>query len=215
MNLQDYKIWETPTPSNIEVTKREGLEKWKWLQSEQVTYTNNGEKQNPWELISRKTSNGVIAVLPITEEWNIILIEEIRVPFIKPWCDGRTIWMPAWLVDTWHTKKHTVEKELSEEVGFQSDDISYVDTIASSEWMTDEEVDIFIALNCTKITKIIEWHKEVNGLILWHESGENIEAIYSVPYEKIDDFLDQARNEGMKKGWKIDNALRHLERRSK
>jgi len=31
-----------------------------------------------------------------------------------------------------------------------------VDSIASSEGMTDEEVDIFIALNCTKINKIIE-----------------------------------------------------------
>jgi len=214
MNLQDYKIWETPTPSNIEVTKREGLEKWKWLQSEKVTYTNNGEEK-VWEQITRDTNNGVIAVLPVTPEWNIILIEEIRIPFVTDNCDGRTIGMPAWLVDTWDSKETTVSKELSEEVWLKSDDISYVDTIASSEWMTNEEVDIYIALSCSKVTKIVEGHKEVNGLILWHESGENIEAIYSVPYEKIDDFLDQARNEGMKKGWKIDNALRHLERRSK
>ena len=61
----------------------------------------------------------------------------------------------------------------------------------------------------------MEWHKEVWWLILGHESWENIEAIYSVPYEKIDEFLDQAREQWMKKGWKIDNALRHLERRSK
>jgi hypothetical protein len=34
--------------------------------------------------------------------------------------------------------------------------MQYVDTIASSEGMTDEEVDIFIAFNCKKIEDIIE-----------------------------------------------------------
>jgi len=78
--------------------------------------------------------------------------------------------------------------------------------------MTDEEVDIFIARNCTKVTEIIDGHKEVWGLILGHESWENIEAIYSIPHEKIDEFLDEAREQWMKKWWKIDCALRHLER---
>ena len=137
MKLQDYKIWETPTPSEIQITKREELQNWRWLKTQKVAYQNNGEDK-VWELISRDTSNWVIAVLPVTEEWNIILIEEIRIPFIKDWCEGRVIAMPAWLVDTWDTKELTVEKELSEEVWFQSEDISYVDTIASSEWMTDE-----------------------------------------------------------------------------
>jgi len=214
MKLQDYKIWETPTPSNIKITDRQELQNWRWLKTQKVAYENNGEEKL-WELISRDTNNWVIAVLPITDKGNVILIEEIRIPFVKDWSDGRVIAMPAWLVDDGDTPEFTVVKELSEEIWFKSDDISYVDTIASSEWMTDEEVEIYIALNCTKVTEIIEWHKEVWWLILGHESWENIEAIYSIPYEKIDDFLDQARAQWMKKGWKIDCALRHLERRNK
>jgi hypothetical protein len=81
--------------------------------------------------------------------------------------------------------------------------------------MTDEEVDIFIAFNCKKIEDIIEWFNEVNWFILKHENWENINSIYSVPYKEVYDFMDIARNEWMKKWWKIDCALNHFERKFK
>jgi len=210
--INDYKIWENPEKINIEVIKKEKLKEWKWLNSETITYERNWVEKE-WEMITRWACDWVVAILPITSEWNIILTEEIRIPLMRNWWTWRTIWMPAGLVDKWDSREKTVNKELAEETGFKTNEIHYVDTVTSSEWMTDEEVDVFIAFNCTKITEILEWYKEVNGQILKHEEWENIKAIYSVPYEEIDDFMDIAKADGIKKWWKIDCALRNLERK--
>ena len=212
MNLQDYKIWENPEPIHIEISKRERLQNGNWLNTEKVTYLRNGETR-AWEMISRGQSDWVVTVLPITDEWNIILLEELRIPLMKNWSSGKTIWMPAWLININDTIDTTVRKELAEEVWFTAEEIIHVDTLTSSEWMTDEEVEICIALNCSKVSKLIEWYKQVWDLILGHEDWENITSIYSVPYPQIDSFLKQAKLEGMKKGSKIDCALRHYEKK--
>ncbi len=212
MNLQDYKIWENPHPIDIEITESEELTNGNWLKTEKITYLRNSVART-WEMISRGQSDWVATVLPVTSEWNIILLEELRIPLMKAGASGRTIWMPAWLINIGDSRDNTARKELEEEVWFTSDEIIHVDTVTSSEWMTDEEVDVCIALNCKKVTDLIEWHKQVWGLILGHEDWENITSIYSVPYSEIDNFLDQAKAEGMKKWSKIDCALRHYEKK--
>ncbi|MCH2189200.1 NUDIX hydrolase [Candidatus Gracilibacteria bacterium] len=214
MKTADYKIWDNPTPIDIQISQKENVEQGKWLKTQKVVYKRNREEK-VWEMISRGESEGVISVLPVTQDGNIILLEEIRVPMMNEQCNGRVISMPAGLVDIGDTREYTAKKELQEEVGFTSEDIHYVDTIASSEGMTDEEIDIFIALNCIQVSEIIEGRKQVGDLILGHGESENIISIYSVPYEEIDNFLQQAREEGMKKGGKIDCALRHYENKFK
>ena len=211
----DYKIWENPNKLEIKINSREKLEKWNWISTEKINYEKDWVTQNPWERIVRSTSNWIVAVMPVTSEWNVIFTEEIRIPLMSETCDGRVIWMPAGLIDQWENKKTATKREMQEEIWFESDNIEYVDSIASSEGMTDEEVDIFIALNCTKINKIIEWFKEVDWFILKHENWENINSIYSVPYKEVYDFMDMAKSEWMKKWGKIDCALNHFERKFK
>lgn len=217
--INDYRIWENPEKIDIQIKGSEKLKEWKWLNSEAIHYEKNWESFNEdwkpyvWESVVRDVSNWVIAILPVTKDWNIILIEEVRIPIISDTCDGRTIWMPAWLVDEWDTKEYTVYKELAEETGYKTDDIEYVSSIYSSEWMTNEKVDIFIAFNCNKITEIIDWYKEVNWHIVKHEAWENISAIYSVPHKDIYNFLDTVESNWIAVGWKIDRALSKLERK--
>lgn len=214
MNTSNYKIWENPNKSEIIINSREALEKWKWIKTEKINYTKNWES-GIYESVTRSTKNWVVAILPITQEGEIILIEETRIPIISDTSNWRCIWIPAWLVDDWEPKQQSALREMNEEIWFttQSENIHYVDTVLSSEWMTNEEVDIFIALNCFKIKDILNWYKNVGWLNIAHESGENINAIYSIPYKEIYDFLDMAREEWMKKWGKIDCALSHFERK--
>ena len=215
--INDYRIWENPDKYEVKIIQTDKLKESEWIETEKINYEVNWiPAKKPWERVVRSTVDWVISVLPITNEWNIILMEEIRIPMINETCDGRIIWMPAGLVEKWDSKEVTVIKEMQEEIWFESNQIEYVDSIASSEGMTNEEIDVFIAFNVTKVDEIINKDfKNVNWFFVNHESSENIKAIYSVPYKEIYDFMDMAKKDWMKKWWKIDCALNHFERKFK
>ena len=214
--INDYKIWENPNKCEVKITSRDKLEQSKWISTENINYEIDWVEKNPWEKVIRSTSNWVVAVMPITSEWNIILTEEIRVPMISETCNGSVIWMPAGLVDMWENKQEATKREMQEEIWFEAEKVEYVDSIASSEGMTDEEVDIFIALNVKKVDKILdEDFENINWFYLKHIGWENIKSIYSVPYKEVYDFMDMARSEWIKKWGKIDCALNHFERKFK
>lgn len=203
MNTNDYKIWGNPEKIDINILSKEKLESWNWIQTEKINYLRNWEPRI-WERVVRDTTNWVIAVLPVTRDNKIVLIENVRVPMITDDFDGTMIELPAGLVDDNETKEEAVNRELKEETWFSSDNINYVDTVPSSAGMTNEEVDLYIALNCDKVTDILE-----------HDDGETISAIYAIPFNDIDEFLEEIVKRWVKKWGKIEWALRHLERKFK
>ena len=215
--INDYRIWKNPDKCEVRISSREKMEQAKWIKTEKINYEIDWiPAENSWEKVVRTTANWVVAILPVTSEWKIILTEEIRVPMISDTFDGRVIWIPAGLVDKWESKQTATIREMQEEIWFESDQIEYVDSIASSEGMTDEEIDIYIALNVKKVDKILdEDFEEINWFFLKHIGWENIKSIYSVPYKEIYNFMDMARIDWMKKWGKIDCALNHFERKFK
>ena len=215
--INDYRIWENPDKCEVKITQTEKLKEAKWIKTENISYEIDWvPAENSWEKVVRTTANWVVAVLPVTKEWNIILTQEMRIPMISEDYNGSVIWMPAWLVDDNENKIEATKREMQEEIWFESEQVEYIDSIVSSEGMTDEEIDVFIALNVTQVDKILdEDFKNIDWFFLKHIWWENIKSIYSVPYKEIYDFMDMARKEWMKKGWKIDCALNHFERKFK
>ncbi len=211
MNIHDYKIWGNPTPKSIDIISRKNLNQPQWLTPEIVNYTIDWI-QKQWEDVPRSNNTDVVAVLPISEDNEILLIEERRIPFITDTNEGRVIWLPAGLVDAQEDINHAVLREMQEEIWYSSSDIEFFTRVTSSEWMTNEEVNIFIARNCKKVTELIDGYKKVWGLFIKHEEAELIDAIYSIPYEDIDNFLETAQSQWIRRGSKLDVGLRAYER---
>lgn len=212
MNTHDYSIWENPDKKEVNVISHDRLSEPHWIIPESIHYIIDWEKW-AWESVPRSENTHVVAVLPVTPDGKIILIEERRIPFMTDGKDGRVIGIPAGLVDAWEDTSTAALREMQEEIWHSSDTIDFLTRVTSSEWLTNEEVTIFVAQLCEKTTHILDGYEEVWGLFLRHEPRELIDRIYAVPHWEIDSFLESCHKQGMKRWSKIDAALRAYEKK--
>ena len=138
----------------IEVLHDEVIHTWEYLITQNRMFKKDGEI-HPYEMVTRNNVDKIIAVIPITEDNEIILTKEFRIPLGKSW--EYTIGIPAGLWDKeWEDGVDIVKRELLEETWYASDDIRYSFTTGTSEGMTDEKIDCYIALNCKKVSETLD-----------------------------------------------------------
>ena len=82
MRISDYTIWDNPNKKDVSISSQEKLTSPKWLVPQKVEYILDGSPKS-WECVPRNENTDVVAVLPITSDNKIILIEERRVPFMS------------------------------------------------------------------------------------------------------------------------------------
>ncbi|GAB3791581.1 NUDIX hydrolase [Virgibacillus kimchii] len=82
---------------------------------------------------------GAVAVIPITEENKIVLIEQYRKPLEKS-----IIEIPAGKVENWENPELTAIRELEEETGYTTSELSFVASFYTSPGFADELMHIFI-----------------------------------------------------------------------
>ncbi len=141
---------QTPT---IHPGETIGAGKWLTLLNLEVRHP-NGEV-SAYEVVRRNTEKvrNIVAVLPFTQEGDILLIRQYRFPLGYPHLE-----VPAWCQEP---EKHpslevTVHAELREETGYKAEELVYVGKFSSSSGMTDEVVHAFIALNCRRVTEVLD-----------------------------------------------------------
>ena len=83
-------------------------------------------RKDTWEYIERKNISGIVGILPITEEGNLVLIQQFRHPLGKD-----VIELPAGLVgDIPSEADETLEtaaiRELLEETGYQAQAMEFI-----------------------------------------------------------------------------------------
>lgn len=138
----------------------------------------NGEVHQ-YEYVVRNKVAGIVAVLPVTKEKEIILIKQFRIPLQK-W----QIETPAWLIDkAWESAEVSARRELLEETGYEAWELEFVYRAATSAGLTNEEIDCFIAHDCFLSDK--KW--ELDAI-------EQIET-FKIPAHEVYAFLqDQAKS---------------------
>lgn len=111
-------------------------------------------KITSYEVIERNQKKvfGIVSVLPITVDNEIILIRQYRAPLNRIQLE-----LPAGCAEI---GKHTtledaVHAELREETGYISDDLTHIAEFSSSSGMTSETVHGYVARNCKKVTDIL------------------------------------------------------------
>ncbi|PTX96106.1 NUDIX hydrolase [Spartobacteria bacterium LR76] len=106
------------------------------------------KRSNGWEFVQRTKVTGVVAMLAITDENKVLLIEQFRPPL------GKTVVeIPAGLAGDISEGEPLVEaarRELLEETGYDAAELEQVFEGPSSAGLTDEVITIFLARELKK-----------------------------------------------------------------
>lgn len=159
------------------------LEKGRFLSLRQLELSHPDTKQTAYEVVTRNSEKvfGIVSILPITTENEVILIRQYRAPL-----DRIQLELPAGCAEV---GKHSiledaVHAELQEETGYMSDNITHIAEFSSSSGMTNETVHGYIARNCKKVTDILTL-----------DTDEYIERIL-VPMAEFDDMIASEMSQG-------------------
>lgn len=151
-------------------------------------------KQGHWEFARRPGSDTCVGILPITDDSQIILIEQFRIPLQK-----FVIEIPAGLVGDepdyrGESLAATAGRELTEETGYRATHITPLIASPTSSGMTPEITHLFAATGLTRV-------HDGGGV-----AGEEI-TVHHVPLTQLTDFLAQQQLAGKLIDHKIYSAL--------
>lgn len=107
-------------------------------------------RKGTWEFAKRKGISGIVAIVAVTEQGKLLLVEQDRPPVGK-----RVIELPAGLAGdaAGHEAEELADaarRELLEETGYEADRMEQVASGAASAGMTDEIITLFRATGLRK-----------------------------------------------------------------
>jgi len=147
-----------------------------------------------WEYVERTKASGIVAILPITNQNEIILVEQFRIPVGK-----RVIEIPAGLAGDVEGEEaeemaNAARRELLEETGYEAETMDFLTEGPPSAGLSTEIVTFFQARGLKKVGS--------GG----GDGTENIQA-HLVPLAKFDAWIDAKRRDGCLVDYKVYAAL--------
>lgn len=156
-------------------------------------------ERSGWEFATRTNATGVVVVLAVTADEEIVLVEQYRVPV-----DCRVIELPAGLVgdegDRHEDPADAAARELWEETGYRAGSLTRLTRCPSSAGLTDEVLTFYLARDCRR--------EGAGG----GDGSEDI-TVHTVPLARVDQWLATAQASGFAFDPKVYTALYWLERR--
>jgi len=136
-----------------------------------------------WSFVQRTTGIGVVAIVAVTDDDCLILVEQYRPPVA-----GTVIELPAGIAgdladDPLEELQAAARRELLEETGYGAAHLRELVTLASSAGLTDECVTLFLADKLEKVGP--------GG----GDESEDI-TVHTIPIASIDDWLTGAVRRG-------------------
>ncbi|CAN5473116.1 hypothetical protein BH09VER1_BH09VER1_26630 [soil metagenome] len=149
---------------------------------------------NGWEYVERVNASGVVAILAITDEDKIILIEQFRPPLGKI-----VIEIPAGLAGDIEGSEgeelaSAARRELLEETGYQAGQMEYLTEGPASAGLSTEVITFFRAEGLIKVAK--------GG----GDGSEKI-SVYEIPLVHLDSWITDRRAAGCEVDYKVYAAL--------
>ena len=93
-----------------------------------------------WEAFERVNCDGVIGIVPFTDNGEVILIRQFRPPI-----NGFVIELPAGLVDAGEDFEQAVRRELIEETGYKAGNVQFLTEGPMSSGASAEILSVYIA----------------------------------------------------------------------
>lgn len=147
-----------------------------------------------WEYVERTKASGVVAVLAITPDNRILLVEQFRPPLGVP-----VIEIPAGLAGDQSGSEHeplaeAARRELVEETGYSAASLHELGTGPSSAGLTNELITFFEARQLTQVS-------EGGG-----DGSESI-TVHAIPLTELRSWLESRERSGSLTDFKIWAAL--------
>lgn len=157
-------------------------------------------ERDGWEFASRSNASGVVVLVPVTEEGEIVLVEQFRTPVGK-----NVIELPAGLVGDHEEPDESIlkaaKRELKEETGFEAAELELLMECPSSAGMSDEILSFVLARGLRRIGP--------GG----GDDSEDIQ-VHVIPLEEVDQWLRKQQAAGKPLDPKIYAALYWLSKRA-
>jgi ADP-ribose pyrophosphatase len=147
-------------------------------------------QRGTWEYVTRTNARNVVAIVALTANDEIILVEQFRKPL-----ERNVIELPAGLVgdDTGFEDEPPLaaaQRELREETGYVSEDWTELMCGATSAGLTDETTVLFLARNAVNVDR---------GGGVEHEEI----AVHVIPLAEVDAWLQASQRNGRLLDFKI------------
>lgn len=152
---------------------------------------------NGWEYAQRPGASSGVAIIAITVDNRLLLVEQYRVPLKK-----RVIELPGGMIDAPSTAEETVRSELLQETGYLCTEVIQVCEGALSPGLVNETNGIYRAKTLRRDGRIHEISKpNERGVVKWSMRGnlaerERIQP-WEVPVELVPEWLEERRKEGL------------------
>lgn len=114
---------------------------------------------------------GAVAVIAITEDKKIILVEQYRKAL-----ERSIIEIPAGKIETNEDPELTALRELEEETGYTTKKLQYIQSFATSPGFADEVIHLYLAENIVKVEEKAELDED-EFVELMHVSLEEMESM--------------------------------------
>jgi 8-oxo-dGTP pyrophosphatase MutT (NUDIX family) len=131
-----------------------------------------------WEFIERANCDGIVAIVPVTDMHEVLLIRQFRPPV-----DRYVIEFPAGLNDKGNTIEEAAQRELLEETGYYAGSMSFITEGPLSSGASGEILSVFLARDL-----------EFKGTAERDET-EDIEVM-KIPIASLSDHLSRFRSQG-------------------
>jgi ADP-ribose pyrophosphatase len=155
-------------------------------------------ERNNWEFVSRSNASAVVALVAVTADQEIVLVEQFRKPV-----DARVIEIPAGLVGDHEDPDEPIllaaARELEEETGYAAEKMELLMECPSSAGMSDEVITFIRASGLTRVGP--------GG----GDASEDIET-HVIPLTEVDDWLAAQQAAGMSLDPKVFTALYWLQK---
>ncbi len=160
-----------------------------------LTYRDPEEVLRKWEAVERVNCEGVVAIVPVTDEGEMILIRQFRPPV-----NAHVIEFPAGLIDRKETAEEAASRELLEETGYAAKEMSFLARGPLSSGASREVLTAFLARRL-----------EFKGIGRRDET-EDLEVL-KMPVDAAEETLSRFENEGNLIDLKIFGLIEMAKRR--
>lgn len=143
-----------------------------------TAYTDSSGELREWESFERVNCQGIVAIVPVTDDNDVLLIRQFRPPV-----NGYVVEFPAGLNDKGETLEAAARRELIEETGYSADEMVFLTEGPMSSGSSGEILTAFFASGL-----------EFKG-IGQRDETEDIEVL-KVPVDKLDNTLSALRSQG-------------------
>ena len=123
-----------------EIVGKENLFEGKFLRCFKLTYRDPEGVQRQWEAVERVNCEGIVAIVPVTDQGEMILIRQYRPPL-----DNYVVEFPAGLSDRGEKIEAAASRELLEETGYEAKEMIFLAKGPVSSGSSREVLTVYLA----------------------------------------------------------------------